>query len=117
MMSAKFSKRPPYQNPGRLYTAGERVFKWILGLYPSGLTWVLRYKPLTLGVTIATACLSVILYIIVPKGFFPQQDTGRMAGGLPASQDIFFTALPAQIAQFVGLYLNNAALAHQVGLV
>src|SRR5258708_3637518 len=115
MMCAKILHRPGHEKHGRLYNASERVFQWILSVYRSGLRWVLRYKPLTLGVTIATAILSVVLYIKVPKGFFPQQDTGRMAGGIQAAQDNSFTALRAKMAQFVGITMTDPAVENVVG--
>ena len=58
--------------------------------YESGLRWVLNHQALTLGVTIATVCLNILLFIIIPKGFFPQQDTGSINGTIQASQDISF---------------------------
>ena len=59
----------------------------------AGLRWVLSHQPLMLAVTIAAICLSVYLYIIVPKGFFPQQDTGRLNGAIIGAQDISFPAM------------------------
>jgi multidrug efflux pump len=103
MMCAKFLRPIDKQKHGKLYLASERSFDFILKLYRGSLGFVLRHQPLTLGVTIATAALSVYLYIIVPKGFFPQQDTGRMGGGVQAAQDISFPALSAKIAQFVDI--------------
>ena len=66
-------------------------------------------------ITIATAALSVYLYIIVPKGFFPQQDTGRIMGSMQAAQDISFAAMKEKITQFVSLVVKDPAVATGVG--
>ena len=80
MMCARFLKPVSEQQHGRIYRASERVFQWALDTYASGLRWVLRHQPFMLAVTFATFCLSVYLYVVIPKGFFPQQDTGRVDG-------------------------------------
>src|SRR6202035_5017071 len=90
MMCARFLKSEKETKHGRLYKASERVFQWSLDTYSSGLRWVLRHQPLMLIVTAATICFSVYLYIVVPKGFFPQQDTGRMSGSILGAQDLSF---------------------------
>ena len=59
-------------------------------MYARGLRWVLRHQPLMLVLTGATICLSVYLYIVIPKGFFPQQDTGLMVGNILGAQDTSF---------------------------
>src|SRR5450432_2202241 len=75
MMCAKFL-RVEKEKHGHIYRASEWAFEHMLGGYRRSLDWVLRHQPLTFGVTIATAFLSCYLYYLVPKGFFPQQDTG-----------------------------------------
>ncbi len=80
MMCAKFLKPVTEQKHGRIYRASERGFQWALDNYARGLRWVLRHQPFVLALTGATLCLSVYLYIVIPKGFFPQQDTGRLHG-------------------------------------
>jgi len=115
MMCAKILRRTASENHGRIFRASERVFNWILDGYRGGLRWVLRHQVVTLGITVATACLSIYLYVIVPKGFFPQQDTGRMAGGIQASQDISFPALRDKMAQFVGIVKSDPAVENVMG--
>ena len=61
---------------------------------------MLAYQPVTLTVTILVACLSVYLYIIVPKGFFPQQDTGRIMGAVMAAQDISFQSMSEKMKRY-----------------
>jgi multidrug efflux pump len=71
---------------------------------------VLGHQPVTLAVTILVACLSVYLYIQVPKGFFPQQDTGRLMGSVQAAQDISFQAMSGKMEQFVKIVMKDPAV-------
>src|SRR5436853_814987 len=91
MMCAKFLRPQNEKKHGRFYRASEWGFDRMLGGYKRGLDWVLGHQRFTFIVTIATACLSVYLYMLVPKGFFPQQDTGRISGSVQAAQDISFS--------------------------
>src|SRR5438270_12275185 len=86
MLCAKFLQSERGRRHGRLYRASERVFERINGFYASTLRSVLRYPLITLTVTLGTVALSVFLYIVVPKGFFPQQDTGRLMGAIQGAQ-------------------------------
>ncbi len=114
MMCAKFLRAEGKEH-GHIYHASEWAFDRLLGGYRRGLDWVLRHQPLTLGVTIATACLSVYLYILVPKGFFPQQDTGRISGSVQAAQDISFSAMSVKMRQFVDIVMKDQAVNTIVG--
>src|SRR6195256_2022457 len=114
-MCAKFLRPPDKQKHGRIYRFSERIFDAILSFYERSLKFVLRHQPITLMITIATAALSVYLYIIVPKGFFPQQDTGRIGGSVQASQDISFAAMKGKMTQFVTLVMKDPAVATAVG--
>jgi len=82
MMCSRLLKLRRPEDHGRLYQASERVFAWILRLYESSLTWVLRRPAITLAVLLITIGVNVYLLVIVPKGFFPQQDTGRLGGSI-----------------------------------
>ncbi|HWX56289.1 MAG TPA: multidrug efflux RND transporter permease subunit [Verrucomicrobiae bacterium] len=115
MMCAKFLRPVDQQKHGKVYGASEKGFDFILKIYRGSLGWVLRHQMLTLLVTIATAGLSVYLYIIAPKGFFPQQDTGRLGGGVQAEQDIAFPALKAKMATFVSIVQSDPDVATVVG--
>src|SRR5437660_6157680 len=115
MMCAKFLRPLGEQRHGSAYRFGERVFDGVLYLYRDCLQWVLRHQPLTLLITIGTACLSIYLYVIVPKGFFPQQDTGRMFGAVQAAQDISFEALRGKMSQFVNIVKTDLAVSTVVG--
>jgi multidrug efflux pump len=115
-MCAKFL-RPPAQDErhNRFYRTSEWVFDKTLATYRHSLTWVLQHQPLTLIVTILVACLSVYLYIIVPKGFFPQQDTGRLGGSVQAAQDISFQAMRGKMERYVKIVMTDPAVNTVVG--
>ena len=100
MMCARLLRPEAARAHGRLYRASERAFDSLLGWYEASLAWVLRHGLLTLAVLAATICLNVYLYIVVPKGFFPQQDTGRLIGIIQADQSISFQAMRRKVADF-----------------
>ena len=111
MMCARFLKSEKDKKHGKLHRASERVFQRSLNAYASGLRRVLRHQPLMLAVTVATICLSVYLYIVVPKGFFPQQDTGRMSGNIQGAQDVSFQAMQEKLRQYNEIVLSDPAVA------
>jgi multidrug efflux pump len=115
MMSARFLRSEHGRRHGRVYRASERAFDSIHASYKSSLGWVLHHPQLMLLVTIGTVCLSVYLYIIVPKGFFPQQDTGRMSGSIVGAQDISFPAMREKLTQFVGIIKADPAVQNVMG--
>ena len=111
MMCARFLKSERGREHGKMYKASERVFQGALDRYAGGLRWVLRHQPLMLIVTAATICLSVYLYIVVPKGFFPQQDTGRMSGSILGSQDLSFPAMQQKLKQYTDIVMSDPGVA------
>jgi multidrug efflux pump len=115
-MCAKFLRpSQPDQHHNFVYRASEWFFDSLLAAYRHSLKWVLAHQPVTLAVTILVACLSVYLYIRVPKGFFPQQDTGRIMGSVQASQDISFQAMSGKMEQFVKIVQKDPAVDTVVG--
>ena len=115
-MCAKFLRQsPPNQRHNFAYRSSEWFFDHLLATYRHTLKWVLKYQLATFIVTILVACLSVYLYIRVPKGFFPQQDTGRLMGSVQASQDISFQAMSSKMEQFVKIVLTDPAVDTAVG--
>ena len=114
-MCAKLLKPLHEEDHGWFYHGSERVFNAVLRTYHVGLNWVLRHQFVTLCITILTACLSVYLYIQVPKGFFPQQDTGRLVGSVQAAQDISFGAMRTKMVQFVGIVMKDPAVENVMG--
>ena len=117
MLCAKFLKSRDDSRHGRVYRASERAFQWMHNEYATGLRWVLRHQWLILGVVLGTMALNVYLYIVVPKDFFPQQDTGRMGGRTLAAQDISFEAMQVKQRQLAQLVLDDPAIASVTAFV
>jgi len=110
MMCAKLLRPIDSEKHGRMYRASENAFNSLLKGYGSALRWVLRHQFLILLVTIGTACLSVYLYARVPKGFFPQQDTGRLGGAIQAEQDISFQSIRQKMNDYVAVIMKDPAV-------
>ncbi len=104
MMCARLLKAKSVEKPGRFFQASERVYERIIERYGQTLRWVLRHQPATLVVAAAMLVLTIVLYVIVPKGFFPVQDTGVIQGISDAAQNISFGAMAT----------NQQALAHVI---
>ncbi len=114
MMCAQLLKPETGGRKNWAYRLMESLFEGARGLYRRSLRWVLRHQPLMLLLTLGTIALSVYLYIIVPKGFFPQQDTGRMMGSIQAEQDISFAAMREKLVQFVKIIQSDPAVQNVV---
>jgi HAE1 family hydrophobic/amphiphilic exporter-1 len=85
--------RPPGESHGRLYLASERFFDGMLHVYDQSLQWTLRHRRFTMAVMLATFVLTAYLFVIIPKGFIPTEDTGQIFAFTEAAQDISFDAL------------------------
>ncbi|HUO24872.1 MAG TPA: multidrug efflux RND transporter permease subunit [Candidatus Aquilonibacter sp.] len=115
-MCAKFLRAQKEDEKHNIfYRTSEWVFDKALISYRHSLKWVLAHQPIVLAVTILVACLSVYLYIQVPKGFFPQQDTGRLMGTVQADQDISFQSMRDKMQEFVTIVLKDPAVSTVVG--
>jgi multidrug efflux pump len=110
MMCARFLRSQHDRAHGRLYRASEKIFDRIQGAYDHGLQWALDRPFPMLIATILTVCASVYLYIIVPKGFFPDQDTGRLTGNVQASQDISFQEMRSKLSSVVAIIMADPAV-------
>ena len=110
MMCSRLLKHQNPDDHGRLYMATERFFAFMLRTYEHSLRWVLRHPAIVLVVLLVTIALNVYLLIIVPKGFFPQQDTGRLAGGIQGAQDSSFSAMKQRMTRFVDIIRNDPAV-------
>jgi multidrug efflux pump len=95
---------------GRLYRTSERAFNWIVDRYAKTLSVALRFRAVTLVVLLATIGLNVYLFIRVPKGFFPQQDNGRIQGSLQGDEDISFQALDTSLLKMINLIDADPAI-------
>ncbi len=126
MMAAKILRHTPESQKGRLYKRSEEFFEWVIARYATGVRFVLRHQVLTLLVTLATFVLTLVLYSVVPKGFFPVQDTGVILAITDAAQDTSFAAMSGKqqalattiledpdvesISSFIGIDATNTTL-------
>jgi multidrug efflux pump len=111
MMCAKLLRSRHAQARGRFDRASERVFDGILWLYDRSLGWALRHPGMILVVATVTFAVNVSLFVVIPKGFFPQQDNGRLFGGVVADQDISFQAMRDKLARLVDIVGADPAVA------
>jgi multidrug efflux pump len=114
MLCATLLKAKHLHERGRLFRASEWLFDRIVALYEKSLRWVLRHEAFTLFVTLLTIGFTVYLYIVVPKGFFPQQDTGRLSGNLMADQDVSFQAMTGLLTQFTDVVGQDPAVSNVI---
>ncbi|MCA9092512.1 MAG: efflux RND transporter permease subunit [Planctomycetaceae bacterium] len=109
-LSAVLLKSNAHRRHGRIYLAGEWVLDRILDFYQWSLSWVLRHSALMMLLNLSTIALTVYLYIIIPKGFFPQQDTGRVGATINASQDVSFQEAIRILRQYAELLSQDPAV-------
>src|SRR5262249_38375511 len=95
---------------GRFYRASEQAFRWIVSQYEVTLSWVLRHQAPMLVVTLGTIAFTAYLYVVIPKGFFPQQDTGRMVGMIQADQNTSFQAMSGLLKEFANTVSEDPAV-------
>jgi multidrug efflux pump len=117
MLCARFLKAHDPASHGTLYRMSERGFYWLNRGYKKSLGWVLRHKRLIFAVAILMVFVNVALYIIVPKGFFPQQDTGRLAGMVMGDQDVSFLAMKAKTDAFIRIVMKDPAVQNVLAFV
>jgi len=110
MMCARLLRPMRNVRHGSWYRASERAFDALARAYARTLDVALRNGPIVMLVLLATVCLNVYLYIAIPKGFFPQQDTGRMVGFIDADQGISFQAMREKLATFVDVVRADPAV-------
>jgi multidrug efflux pump len=110
MMCAKILKHKPEAQQGRFYRASEHVFESVIAFYGRTLEVILRHQFATLLVTIGTLVATIVLFLIVPKGFFPVQDTGVILGISEAPQTVSFTSMAKRQQQLVEILLKDPAV-------
>ncbi|MDB6123184.1 MAG: acriflavin resistance protein [Pedosphaera sp.] len=111
MMCARLLRRQREEEQGRFYRTTGRIFDRMLHAYERSLGWVLRHQALTLCVFVVTIILNVLLFMVTPKGFFPQQDTGTMTGAIQGEQQISFQAMQDKMIRFVNIIKADPAVA------
>jgi multidrug efflux pump len=114
MMCAYLLRNERDMEHGRIYNGSEKFFDWVLSLYRRTLTWVLDNPALTLIVLFITIALNVFLIIKIPKGFFPQQDTGALQGAVRGPQDASFPAMNSAVQQIGAVIKNDPAVANVI---
>ncbi|AMP16139.1 efflux RND transporter permease subunit [Collimonas pratensis] len=107
MMCARLLKHEPERKQGRFFNATERAFDAMLRGYERSLAWALRFSPLMIIILVATIFLNVYLYTVIPKGLFPQQDTGLVIGGIQGDQSISFQSMKVKLDQFVSIVRSD----------
>src|SRR5881628_1424237 len=115
MMCATLLRSRAERRPGRLSRLSERGFEWLLRRYDASLTLALRHPRGVLLVALLTIAVNAYLFVVVPKGFFPQQDTGRLTGAIQAAQDISFQAMQAKLTEVIGIISDDPAVDNVIG--
>ncbi|WP_151765886.1 MdtB/MuxB family multidrug efflux RND transporter permease subunit [Acinetobacter colistiniresistens] len=110
MLSSRLLKHIPESEQGRFYHAMGHFFDKLIGMYSTALRWVLARQGLFLVVTIATFVFTVMLYVFIPKGFFPVQDTGQIIATTEADQTISFQAMSVKQQEAAKIILHDPAV-------
>ena len=114
MMCSRLLRHRRPDEHGKLYRFSEKIFTSLLGAYERSLTVVLRHPAITLTTLLLTIALNIYLFVIVPKGFFPQQDNGTISGGIQGSQDASFPSMQSAAVRFVRAITNDPAVQNVV---
>ena len=110
MMCSKLLKHTPEASQGRFYRASERAFNAVIAFYGKTLKWVLGWQVATLLVAAATLAFTIFLFFVIPKGFFPIQDTGVIQGVSEAAQSVSFPEMSSQQQQLTKIILQDPAV-------
>ncbi len=110
MMCSRILRHKPEDQQGRFYRVSEHMFERMIAFYGRTLNVVLEYQTITLLVAVATLVLTVVLYIMIPKGFFPVQDTGVIQGITQAPQSISFDAMAQKQQQMADVILQDPSV-------
>jgi multidrug efflux pump len=115
MMCAYLLKSEHTKNHGRMYMASERFFEWVLNVYRGSLRWALDNPALVLTALLLTIALNVATVIKIPKGFFPQQDTGQLGGAIRGPEDASFPVMNTALVQIQAIIKADPAVANVIG--
>ncbi|MEP6483042.1 MAG: efflux RND transporter permease subunit, partial [Rudaea sp.] len=115
MMCSKLLRHEPEKKPGRFFRWSERTFERALRFYERTLRWALAVPGLMMFTLLITVCLNIFLYIEIPKGLFPSEDTGRLVGGVQADQSISFQAMSQKMKDFTRIVKSDPAVENVVG--
>ena len=115
MMCAVLLRPEKGRAHGRLYRASEWVFELLRHTYERSLGWALRHSRLMLALTLLTVATNIVLFLYIPKGFFPEQDIGRLTGTIQAAQDISFQAMREKLKEVVDVIRTDPDVIDVVG--
>ena len=110
MMCARLLKPKDDLKRGWFYRTGERLFTGLLSRYERSLDWALGHGPFMMLLLLATVCLNVYLYVVIPKGFFPQEDKGQLTGSIQADQNISFQAMQRKLVNIMNVVRQDPAV-------
>ena len=114
MMCSRLIRSRPLTE-GRVFSLNERAFDALRNCYAHSLRWALQNRALVMALLAVTVGFNIYLYCVVPKGFFPQQDTGRLSGAIEADQAISFQSMSQKLRQFIEIVRSDPAVATVVG--
>ena len=117
MLSAKFMQPHGSTKHGRIYRLFESGLEWLTSEYRLGLTWVLKHQGVVLTIVLLTFALNGYLYVLIPKGFFPQQDTGRLSGQVRGQQDISFDLLKDKLTKLANVVSQDPGVQNTMAFV
>jgi multidrug efflux pump len=115
MMCAALFTPEKGQTHGRIYRASEQAFELLRHAYEKSLGWALRHSRFMLVLTLLTVVMNILLFIYIPKGFFPEQDIGRLTGTIQASQDISFQAMRQKLKEVVNVIKTDPDVTDVLG--
>jgi len=115
MMCATLLKPEKQRKHGILYRASEKMFGWMHSTYEVTLRWAIRHSRIMLLLMLLMVVINIGLFVLVPKGFFPEQDTGRISGAIQAAQDISFQAMREKLAQIVDIIKKDPDVEYVTG--
>ncbi len=112
MMCAAILKEEPSARHGRIYRISEWIFLQMQWSYERSLKWALRHTFTMLGLMLASIATSIFFFIVIPKGFFPEQDTGRIAGSIQAAQDVSFQEMRSRLLEVMKIIQQDSNVTH-----
>jgi multidrug efflux pump len=115
MMCATILKPGTGRSHGYLYRASESVFNWMRSRYDLTLRWALGHHRFMFALTLITLAVNIFLFTVIPKGFFPEQDTGRIVGIIQAAQDISFQSMKEKLARIVDIIRQDPDVTYVTG--
>ncbi len=115
MLCARWLQPTQQRQPGKVSMFLEQLLQTMLNGYQRSLSWALHHSRIMLGVFFACIALNIYLYSIVPKGFFPVQDNGRLSGTIQADQSISFQAIQSKLQEFAGILQKDPAVINVIG--